>query len=203
VSIETLVFALALSSRIRLLNRQQQELTLRARTLEVASATDPLTGVLNRAGFSTQAQELLVNERRRTLVMIDLDKFKPINDHYGHAAGDATLVEVARRLRAQVRPGDLVARLGGDEFALLFSEPNDKETLTAICQRLLGAISHPIDYQGQTFSVGLSMGLASHPEDGKDLATLLHAADMALYQVKRSGRGNFAFFDQLTGLQQS
>jgi len=101
VSLEFMIFALALSSRIRLLQDIQIELTRKAAALTQASETDPLTKVANRAGLASKARELLVNERKRTLIMIDLDKFKPINDVHGHAAGDAMLVEIATRLRAR------------------------------------------------------------------------------------------------------
>lgn len=196
-SVELMVFALALSSRIRLLQSRQQELMQTAVHLERASTTDPLTGLLNRAGLSRQSAQLLVNDRRRTVILIDLDNFKPINDQYGHAAGDAVLVAVANRLSAHVRPGDLVARLGGDEFLLLLSEPNDRETVSRICERLLTSMAEPFAYKGDNLSVGLSLGISAHPQDGKDLSTLMHAADRALYHVKRSGRGTFAFFDQI------
>jgi diguanylate cyclase (GGDEF)-like protein len=133
--------------------------------------------------------------------MIDLDKFKPINDQHGHAAGDAMLVEIAKRLRAQVRPTDVVARLGGDEFVLLFSEPNDRTTLEAICKRILNAMVQPLLFDGRSLAVGGSLGIARYPADGASLDDLLQAADVAMYHIKKNGRANYAFFEDLSDLE--
>jgi diguanylate cyclase (GGDEF)-like protein len=133
--------------------------------------------------------------------MIDLDKFKPINDIHGHAAGDAMLVEIAKRLREQVRPTDVVSRMGGDEFAILFSEPNDNATVGIICTRILAAMVKPLAFEGRTLAVGGSLGIARYPTDGNTLDDLLQAADVAMYHVKKNGRASFAFFENLSGKQ--
>jgi diguanylate cyclase (GGDEF)-like protein len=201
VAIEVIVFATALSSRIRAMHTVNRDLTRKAEDLVLAAESDPLTGVANRAGLASRARELLVNNRQRTLVMIDLDKFKPINDQHGHAAGDAMLVEIAKRLRAQVRPTDVVARLGGDEFVLLFSEPNDRTTLEAICKRILNAMVQPLLFDGRSLAVGGSLGIARYPADGASLDDLLQAADVAMYHIKKNGRANYAFFEDLSDLE--
>lgn len=201
VAIEVMVFATALSSRLRAMYAVQAELIRKTEHLTVASETDHLTGVCNRAGLARRAHELLINNRQRTLVMIDLDKFKPINDAYGHAAGDAMLVEIAARLRQQVRPTDVVARLGGDEFAILFSEPNDRDTTELICKRLLQAMGQPLLFEGQSLVVGGSIGVARYPADGGSLEDLVQDADVAMYHVKKNGRAGYAFYEDLDAQQ--
>lgn len=197
VAIEMMVFATALSARVRAMYKVQADLIRQTEHLTIASEMDHLTGVSNRAGLARRARELLVNTRQRTLVMIDLDKFKPINDAYGHAAGDAMLVEIAARLRQQVRPTDVVARLGGDEFAILFSEPNERETMELICKRILEVMVQPLVFNGNTLVVGASMGVARYPADGGSLNDLLQDADVAMYHVKRNGRASYAFYEDL------
>jgi diguanylate cyclase (GGDEF)-like protein len=197
VAIEVMIFATALSARVRALYAVQAELIRKTEHLTLASETDALTGVFNRAGLARRSTELLVNARQRTLLMLDLDKFKPINDVYGHAAGDAMLVEIAARIRQQVRPADVVARLGGDEFAILMSEPNDREVMELICQRILRAIAQPLVFEGHTLVVGGSLGAARYPADAATLDQLLSDADVAMYHIKKNGRAGFAFYEDL------
>ncbi|MFO1071815.1 MAG: diguanylate cyclase [Geminicoccaceae bacterium] len=137
---------------------------------------------------------LLQREHRRAarghgrfaLLLADLDGFKRINDTHGHAAGDAVLAEVARRLRATVRAGDVVARLGGDEFAILVGEPSDAQDLAALMRRLEAAITAPMTLQGRTLQVGVSLGSARFATEDGDAGPemLLERADRALYAVK-------------------
>jgi diguanylate cyclase (GGDEF)-like protein len=117
---------------------------------------------------------------------LDLDGFKPVNDTFGHAAGDAVLVEVAERLRQQ--EGDfIVARLGGDEFAVLFQTANSSKTTLA--DRCLAAFELPFTVKGLPIRIGVSIGIASAPMDGDDGEALIQAADRALYMAKEAGRG--------------
>ena len=200
-AVEIVMFAMALSSRIRLLQAREIELTRHAEQLLEVSQTDALTGLTNRSGLLQRAETLLLNGRRRSLVLVDLDRFKPVNDQKGHAAGDAMLVEIARRLRSMVRSQDLAARIGGDEFVLLFSEPRTRASMEAFCTELLALLSQPLQFEGSSLRVGASMGIASHPEDGASLPDLVRAADMALYHVKRHGRDGYAFFADLSEQQ--
>lgn len=197
VALEVMVFAFALSSRIRLMQAMHTELTLRTQTLAQASQTDPLTGVANRSGLTHHAQELLSPPLQCTLILLDLDKFKPINDIHGHQAGDAVLVEIARRLKAQVREGDTVARIGGDEFVVLLGQQHERHALELVSQRLLEVIAQPVVFAGQTLHVGGSLGIARYPGNGLTLADLLQAADVAMYHIKKTGRANYAFFDDM------
>ena len=201
VSIEVMVFAVALGSRIRLMQAVQTELTRKTEHLTLAAETDPLTGVANRAGLAARAQSLLQHPYQRTLLLLDLDKFKPVNDIYGHDAGDAVLVEITRRIKAQIRGTDVVARIGGDEFVVLLSEAHDRATLEIISNRLMATICQPVAFGEHQLSVGSSVGIARYPGNGLALADLMHAADVAMYHIKKNGRAGFAFFDDLSGEQ--
>ena len=192
VAAEMVVFALALASRVRDLRTAQIELRLHADHLQRAAHTDPLTGLANRAGLARGARRLLGRGGGHALLLLDLDRFKPINDTWGHDAGDAVLRAVAERLQSQLRAGDLCARLGGDEFVILLSQPLSHESLQALVHRLGAVIGAPVDYQGQALQVGASIGIACSPQDGQPLAELMRSADEAMYQAKQRGTG-YAF----------
>ena len=124
--------------------------------------------------------------------MIDLDRFKPINDSLGHEVGDQVLVEVAARLRSAVRESDVVARLGGDEFVLLLAQVPDLAHLEGLAGRLVQAVSRPMLLGEAQVQIGASVGVALPPGDGLALKELMLAADRAMYQAKRLGSG-YAF----------
>ncbi|MEI8267489.1 MAG: diguanylate cyclase [Betaproteobacteria bacterium] len=194
VAAELVVFAIALSSRVRLLRHESSRLETRAASLAHEARTDPLTGLSNRAGLARQAQELLKRPGCHALMLLDLDRFKPVNDIHGHAAGDAVLVEVARRLTQAVREHDAVARLGGDEFVILFADDPGQAMLEERAQRLQAALRGPIDIgSGRMVGIDSSVGVATSPQDGCSLDELLIAADLALYRAKEAGRGCFRF----------
>lgn len=127
------------------------------------------------------------------VLFIDLDGFKGVNDSLGHDAGDRVLREVARSLRSCVRETDTAARIGGDEFLLILTSLSAARAAAAIAEKLLDLISAPIDMDGQTVSIGASIGIALYPADGKDADELIKAADEAMYRVKKSGKNAFAF----------
>ena len=128
-----------------------------------------------------------------SLLLIDLDGFKEVNDTLGHAAGDALLAAVADRLRAAVRPGDLVARLGGDEFAVLLRDcgTDDAEETS---QRILRELAIPIAIRDTALQANASIGVAC-AEDGDDVESLLHDADIAMYAAKHVGKGTWMCYD--------
>ena len=130
-----------------------------------------------------------------SLLWIDLDKFKEVNDTYGHPVGDALLKSVARRLRGAVRGNDLAGRLGGDEFAILQRNARKREDTERVAGRLLRAIGEPHQVAGRTLSINASIGIARAPENGATVDDLLKKVDVALYKSKFQGGGGFAFFN--------
>jgi len=193
VAAEMVVFAVAMSRRISGLRTSQVALQLHAAHLAQAAATDPLTGLANRTGLAQGATRVLTGGSAHALMLLDLDRFKPINDTYGHDAGDAVLCAVAKRLLAHARPGDIVARLGGDEFVILLADAPPDVALAALALRLDAAVRQSVDFQGQPLSVGASTGIARSPQDGSTLTELMRAADQAMYQAKQARRGH-AFY---------
>lgn len=159
---------------------------------------DPLTGLPNRSHARQRFAAALQDRSsadQAALVFIDLDHFKDINDTLGHAAGDALLVEMARRLRVSVRGSDLVARLGGDEFLILmFGEPI-AEAVAESCARLAQILAEPISIQGHAAHVTPSFGIALYPQDGGDFELLLRNADLAMYTAKERGRNAIAYYN--------
>jgi len=160
---------------------------------------DPLTGLANRAEFNAKLDEATKRLKRNggavTVMMLDLDKFKAVNDTLGHPAGDQLLVEVAQRLKASVRETDVLARLGGDEFAIIQEgAPNQHEGAAALALRIVNSITQPFDLSGQRANVGTSIGIVLAPEHGTDPEELLKRADLALYNVKAGGRNDFRIF---------
>lgn len=187
---EMIVLAVALSVRIGRVQQEQAVLRVRAAELARAAATDPLTSLANRAGLSEGAQLLLRGGQPGALLLIDLDKFKAINDEYGHAAGDAVLQSVARRLQAQFRDTDVVARTGGDEFVVLLAQRPPRTVLEASAERALESLQQPIDFSGTELRVTASLGIALYPEHGATLDALMRHADHAMYGAKRAGGGH-------------
>ena len=155
---------------------------------------DSLTNLPNRAYFEARLTRTLRSlnkiSEKVAVLFLDSDRFKGINDTYGHAAGDAVLVAVATRVRAQLREDDVVARLGGDEFAILLSPLHKIEDAQRIADKIIASMLEPIELPGQSSVVtSLSIGIAVYPEHGATPDALLCAADLAMYQAKRLARG--------------
>jgi diguanylate cyclase (GGDEF)-like protein len=162
---------------------------------------DLLTGLANRASFMEKLEEAGARLRRRhetfTVFMLDLDRFKNVNDSLGHPAGDALLGETADRLRKALRETDLVARLGGDEFAVIQAgEADQRGAAVELAKRLIALISAPYDLAGNVVSIGTSIGIAMACEPDVDSDTLMKQADLALYRTKSEGRNGYCFFDE-------
>ncbi|MEL6202756.1 MAG: EAL domain-containing protein [Pseudomonadota bacterium] len=174
------------------------EKTAESRIVEMAHY-DGLTGLLNRSSFASRleaaSKDLARNETPFMLMFLDLDKFKLVNDTYGHHTGDELLKMVAKRLSQIVRQGDAVARLGGDEFAILFHNTNDPIAAACFASRIVESVSRPYDFETHFAVVGTSIGVAMAPQHGKDPDQLLRNADLALYRAKEDGRGLFRFFE--------
>jgi diguanylate cyclase (GGDEF)-like protein len=162
---------------------------------------DSLTGLPNRALFRQEVEAALAAHREGSsaVLLMDLNRFKEVNDTLGHHNGDLLLQAVASRLRSTLRPGDVVARLGGDEFGILLVDSGDRETVNALAERINQALAAPFPVQEMTLEVGASIGIATHPEDGADVDTLIQRADVAMYVAKSTFRGHeFYSHDQDT-----
>jgi diguanylate cyclase (GGDEF)-like protein/PAS domain S-box-containing protein len=160
---------------------------------------DALTGLPNRAEFNAKLEGVSKRLRRNggtaTVMMVDLDKFKDVNDTLGHPAGDKLLIEVGKRLQSTIRETDVLARLGGDEFAIIQEDAaNQHEAAIALALRIVESISRPFDLNGDRASLGVSIGIVLAPEHEVDPEGLLKRADLALYDAKVSGRNDFRFF---------
>jgi diguanylate cyclase (GGDEF)-like protein len=170
----------------------------RARMMRVGR-TDALTGVFNRGAFlSGLTEKLAAADRFGTtiaLFVIDLDRFKEVNDTLGHEAGDLILQEVAARLSNTARGNDVVARLGGDEFALVAEMNAVGGEGEALALRMLAALTEPMRVMGRIIAPGASIGLALYPDNASDAFELQRYADMALYRAKANGRGTYSLFD--------
>jgi diguanylate cyclase len=130
-------------------------------------------------------------KRMLAVMVIDIDRFKHVNDTYGHAAGDQVLQEISVRLSNSVRKIDTVSRLGGDEFLVLLPEVTGEVGLDAIAQRIMESVLKPFTVSGKEIKLTVSIGLAMYPGDGFDLDVLIKNADLAMYQVKQTGRNGY------------
>ena len=161
--------------------------------------TDPLTGVANRLLVRELLEEALLRHVNGAdccaLLLVDLDRFKLVNDTMGHAVGDQLLCEVARRLQAAVAEGGRVGRLGGDEFAIVWTGPSDDESLGALAERLIEKLAPSFSVGAATMNIGATVGIARGFRDGRREEQLMRSADLALYRAKEEGRGGYAFFD--------
>jgi diguanylate cyclase (GGDEF)-like protein len=160
---------------------------------------DALTGLANRGEFNARLEAACKRLKRNgntvTVMMIDLDEFKAVNDTLGHPAGDQLLIEVGRRLQSTIRETDVLSRLGGDEFAIIQEdEPNQHEGAVGLAHRIIDAITRPFDINGHQTSVGTSIGIVLAPEHEAEPEGLLKRADLALYEAKAKGRNDFRVF---------
>lgn len=169
-------------------------------TLHRLASHDVLTGLPNRALLQDRLENAIAYSARNGhavwVVLVDLDRFKFVNDTMGHQAGDVLLKIISDRLQASVRESDTVARLGGDEFVLVLPECGDGPSgySSDVIQRIMEAVVKPLNIQGSEFFLSCSMGIAVYPNDGADPTTLLAHADVAMYRSKELGRNNFQFY---------
>ncbi len=160
--------------------------------------TDALTGLANRRAFREDLDArcaVSAGPKDFAVLLVDLDEFKPVNDTYGHLAGDALLVQVAHRLKQLTRDGDMVSRVGGDEFAIIEVGATCTSMATALAERIVTALGEPFEIDDHTVEIGASVGVALAPEHGKNARELLSHADLALYHSKQTGRGRYSVFE--------
>ena len=195
LGIATVVIAVRLR-RAKNQNRQQKKYIAKLqhaeRSLKKHAFFDPLTGLANRLLLIDRFEHSMRQAKRSlksfAVLMVDLNKFKSINDTYGHAAGDTVLIAVAQRLAAIVRASDTVARWGGDEFVLIIESITEREQVVALGEKLMRVLAENVTLDsGEVVSVGGSVGFAWYPNDGDNLRDILDVADQAMYFCKTSG----------------
>lgn len=172
--------------------------------LKYLATHDELTGLANRTLLQDRLENAIHYAQRSGrlvgVLMLDLDRFKEINDGFGHDFGDKLLCATAQRLVNTVREADTVARLGGDEFIVLLAELPDPERVEMIAEKILHHLAEPLWIDGRNILLTASLGGSLYPQDSADGETLVRYADMAMYQAKRSGRNRFALYDAAMGL---
>lgn len=174
------------------------ERALREQKTQLEAERDPLTQLYNRRAGIRRIESVLPRsneDRFCAFLLLDLDKFKPINDKHGHEAGDKVLKTIANRLNLCLRRDDIVIRWGGDEFLVVIEQPNKVEL---VAQKLLNKTLESIELEKSlTVQVGASIGIAFYPNHGTSVEQIIHNADLAMYQVKQSGRNRFAFYESI------
>ena len=166
---------------------------------------DGLTDLPNRTAFLDKladAEQEFAADKVMAVMCIDLDNFKPINDNFGHAAGDAVLQMVAQRINEHVNENGCAARLGGDEFAAIVGPVSGTKEVEEIASEIIKSVSWPFYWEGFEIMIGASIGIAMTPRDGLSSAELMHNGDLALYRAKEDGRGRYCFFEQEMGERQ-
>ena len=191
-------FCVGTHRKSRTLRQAVRDRDLSQQEAEAVARHDAMTGLANRRYFKELLTERLSRIEQTSeqvaVILIDLDKFKAINDIHGHAAGDAILCAVADRLRIILPPASIAARLGGDEFAVVVDFKGDLESLNRLCKLIIQRISQPMPWAQSQLEVGASIGIAVKSDEELDGDALLHAADVAMYEGKKDGRGTFRFF---------
>ena len=167
--------------------------------LNSLASHDPLTNLANRSLFNKELgkaiEDAIVNNKKIAVMFLDLDRFKLINDTFGHNVGDKLLVQISKRLRTVLREEDIVCRMGGDEFTFLISNVDSEEEAAKIADKILESLQEKYILEEQEFNISASMGVAFYPEDGNESETLLKKADIAMYRAKENGKSNYQFFN--------
>jgi diguanylate cyclase (GGDEF)-like protein/PAS domain S-box-containing protein len=195
------------AGRVVLLRGTVQDITdrkLQELRIEYLANHDALTGLPNRNLLNDRISQAIAHARRTGLrlatLVLDLDRFKFVNDSYGHPVGDALLQAVSGRLEIAVREGDTVARLGGDEFVILLADLADTKTAEGVVQKVLSMFTNPFVLGEQTLHIGTSIGVSVFPSDGDSGEMLLKTADAALYSAKDKGRNGYQFYNPKMGV---
>ena len=162
------------------------------REIQYLAHHDALTGLNNRVSFMAKVQQALQNSRRHgehfAILYIDLDRFKPVNDTLGHAAGDLLLQQVAQRMTETLRTADVIGRIGGDEFMVLLADIDNASIALAVANKLCRVLDQPFKLGQEVANISASIGVALYPEHGNDFDSLSNAADQAMYRAKGEGK---------------
>ena len=163
---------------------------------------DPLIGLPNRRLFRDRLEQEIKKAHRTGLraglLFLDLDRFKEVNDSFGHAAGDALLIEAARRIASCVREADTVARLGGDEFTVILSEIEDNGIIERVARDIIEEMAKPFHLGGKLANISASIGISVYPGDSTEIDELLKNADLAMYEAKNAGRNRYRYFTRVS-----
>jgi len=186
------------------LNRMLDTMQEHENVIKIMALTDSLTGLANRTLFQRKLEQAIkqavMREQTFAVFYIDLDKFKSVNDQYGHLAGDKMLQEAAKVLTEHTRENDTVARLGGDEFAIIALEVTDIEAIQVRLENIISGIAWACHFNDDNLNTGASIGVAFYPNDAQEPDDLMNRADSALYQAKSEGRGVYHFYGQKTAV---
>ena len=180
------------------LHELRQTLQRQQRQLSYQASHDTLTHLPNRALFEDRLRQALTQDTLQVahfaVLFLDLDGFKHVNDSLGHGVGDELLVAVAGHLQGALRYGDTIARVGGDEFTVIARHLRTPQDAGLVAQKLLAALTLPVEVQGHSLNINVSIGISVFPQDGTDVITLQKHADMAMYKAKRAGKNGARFF---------
>ncbi|MDP3601409.1 MAG: EAL domain-containing protein [Bosea sp. (in: a-proteobacteria)] len=194
-----LLFGCIFAFVVQRLRGAAQQIALRESQIQRLAGQDELSLLPNRRTFDLRLDQELAHLGRTgkglAVLLLDLDRFKAVNDTYGHTAGDELIRQVAQRLSRVVRSGDTVARIGGDEFGIIQTHATFPAGCAALGERILEALTEPFIIMGVATTIGCSIGIALAPEDATDREALLRLADTALYQSKNGGRNRYSFFE--------
>jgi diguanylate cyclase (GGDEF)-like protein len=190
--------------RVEELNKalSEEKRRLERATLKISHLAnhDSLTGLPNRRLLFELMQKSIETAHRAgtkiAIAFIDLDDFKPLNDRYGHAAGDAALIAVAERIKGILRASDIIARVGGDEFVAAMTNIKHRVDMEVIAMKMLEELVVPLEFAGYNCSLGLSMGISIYPDDGTNIEDLINKADSAMYSIKHGKKNAFAFWTE-------
>jgi len=198
VEVASTPFTLDGKMAVQSIFRDITERKLAEQHLEFLANFDPLTGLPNRRLFFDRIGQSLLNAKRQEhlvgLLYLDLDRFKEVNDSFGHAIGDLLLKEVAERLAQALRLSDSVARMGGDEFTVILTKIVEPEDAAIVARRIVDSLTKPFLLEGHPVSIGVSIGIGIYPLDGDDPDTLLKKSDTAMYRAKGAGSNLFRYY---------
>ena len=192
LSATLIIFLAASIESIRHVHRAASRQIAMRLDMATLARNDPLTGLVNRLGLREAFRDIIAGHRHLPMMAVhcfDLDRFKPVNDRYGHPAGDMLLRLLAERIQAVLRDGDIAARIGGDEFVVVQTAIQHADEADIFARRLTRTICAPFELGADRVQIGVSMGYATCPPGGRDLVELLATADAALYRMKRGGGG--------------